>query len=76
MNRRQCISCGAIPGEAVFPPKVRGKPSKCTDCVAEASREAPGRRRPIIRRAAYRAALRVRQASLQLDLIDSLVPSP
>jgi hypothetical protein len=53
----------------------RGTPSLCSDCAAEAPPDARPKRRPITR-ARYRAALRLRQAAPQGDLVDLIVPAP
>jgi hypothetical protein len=72
---RECASWGA---QTTRPssPKKRGRPQLCMGCAEETSRFPQGvPTKPIIRRAAYRAALRVRRVSLQLDLVDLLVPA-
>jgi hypothetical protein len=72
MSRRECYSCGALAGEAVFPARTRGRKDLCTDCVAELVK--PPRdglpARPAIRRASAMAAARRRQQSKQLDMFD------
>lgn len=74
----ECSSCGARAGEAAFPTgRKRGAPALCTDCMAEAARQAtPEVHRQPITRARYRAALRVRAASPQGDLVDMIVRAP
>lgn len=69
---RECTSCGSRSAETPFP--ERGK--LCCDCLAE-SLVAP-RPEPtmLLTRAAYRARLRVRQRSPQLDLVDMVVRTP
>lgn len=69
---RECLSCAARPGEAEFPPRGR----LCCDCAGITvgnTREAAGKPRS---RRSYRAALRYRQQSPQLDLIDLITPVP
>lgn len=69
---RICHSCAATPREATFPP--RGP--FCVECLREASRPPPASRKAIQTRRAYRAALRHRSNSAQLDLVDMIVRSP
>jgi hypothetical protein len=75
-----CHDCGCGKGEGEFLPKRRGQPRLCADGIAEHERAVlRGPLKPSDRirtRASYRAALRHRQRSPQLDLVDALVPSP
>lgn len=74
--RRDCLSCGSLRSETPFPPDG----SQCTDCLEDARKASAawpnGRRTKITTRASYRAALRIRQASSQLDWVDGVVPAP
>lgn len=72
----ECASCAARAGEAVFPCKKRGELRLCADCLAEAATPKDKAATPIMRRAAYRSALRIRQMSPQLDLVDMVVATP
>jgi hypothetical protein len=72
---RECPSCAARAGQAEFPAMKRGAPSLCSDCAAEAPPDARPKRRPITR-ARYRAALRLRHAAPQGDLVDLIVAAP
>lgn len=82
---RSCFVCAARPedGAVLSPRKQTATPLVCTDCADEERRERAEplalRRRltPAARtRASYRAALRVRQKSPQLDLVDLVVAAP
>lgn len=71
---RECLSCAARPDEAQFPERSR----VCVDCVMEAARAfgaMPAQTKARSRRS-YRAALRHRQQSAQLDLVDMITPVP
>ena len=73
---RVCFSCGSTSAESKF----RGdrKPSRqrdyCTDCENETQPQP--RRHTVITMASYRARLRRRQQSPQLDLVDAIVRAP
>lgn len=76
-SRAECRSCGSRASETAFPTiHRRGDPWLCCDCAAEAARLVEPSRRRVITRASYRAALRVRRASLQGDLVDLVVVPP
>lgn len=82
-DRRECWSCAALPEDGACLParKTRGRPLLCGDCGSEAARapRVPIERvhqAPAMRRAQYRAALRFRSASAQMDLVDLLVKAP
>lgn len=67
---KQCASCAARPEEAEFPPAGR----LCCACLDER----PGTKvasKPTSRRS-YRAKLRARHQSPQMDLIDLITPVP
>lgn len=67
---RECVSCGSRDTETGFPPRGR----LCDDCLTERPHaESTGKPRT---RASYRAALRHRQQSPQMDLIDLITPVP
>lgn len=71
-----CSSCAATPSDgAIFPPKERGKPVICGDCAMVAQRLTDMTGLPRTR-ASYRAALRHRRASAQMDLVDMIVRTP
>lgn len=69
---RVCLSCAATPTEAPFP--VRGR--TCLECAAAAARAPLDKPARIMTRASYRARLRVRQRSDQMDMIDMIQVSP
>lgn len=72
-KRRECLSCGSRENETAFP----AIGTLCTDCVNEsvtAPRDCP--RTPARSRRSYRAALRYRLKSDQLDLVDLVTPIP
>lgn len=74
MTAGECTSCGSHKGETPFPAtKRRGAPLLCCDCLAETlepPRSSLIQRRKIITRRKWRARLRARSASPQLDLVD------
>jgi hypothetical protein len=73
MSRRACTSCGSLASET---PIARGS-DRCTDCVTEVLPSSAGHaRHPVTTRRSYRAALRHRANSAQLDLVDSIVRTP
>lgn len=81
MSARRCFDCGANAQEATFPGlrKPRGDYDRCCDCLSHPPAESvkPIRpAKPIVTRAAYRAAHRYRTKQPQLDLVDLLVPPP
>lgn len=76
-----CTSCAATEADgATFPQHVRGRPRFCGACQDQQRRDAEAQlwvdRHHAISRASYRARLRNRRASAQMDLIDGLVPTP
>lgn len=86
---RECRSCGSRSIETRFPERnIKGLPVLCLDCALEFASHAraeaalqelkagTGPQRSITTRASYRARLRVRQASPQMDLVDAVVRSP
>nr|WP_294546623.1 hypothetical protein [uncultured Rhodopila sp.] len=73
MSRRACPSCGSLASETTF---AEGA-DRCMDCLAEVrSSAARHARKPVITRRSYRAALRHRAKSAQLDLVDMIVRCP
>jgi hypothetical protein len=84
---RACFACAATEADGAQLPerKPTRRPMLCTDCDTQPDTERAERirqrrteiaRNPPISRASYRAALRHRNASPQLDLVDRLVRSP
>lgn len=76
-----CASCAATAANgATFPTKIRGKPRVCESCLDAQRRAAESQfwvdRHHAISRASYRAKLRNRQKSDQMDMIDLIVPTP
>jgi hypothetical protein len=73
---RICFSCGSTSAESAF--RGERKPTRqrdyCTDCENEPQPQP--RAHIVITRASYRARLRRRQQSDQLDLVDAITPCP
>lgn len=71
---RECDSCAARANETAFPGE-RGR--MCCDCLAYLDKN-PSRNpgKPPRSRRSYRQALRHRQQSPQLDLVDLITPVP
>jgi hypothetical protein len=71
-----CDSCaGTEKDGAVLGRKATRRSLLCSDCEAEATRVPHPIAKPVTR-ARYRAALRHREKSGQLDLVDMVVPPP
>jgi len=79
---RRCVSCASSPSEADFPAPKRGQRRLCNGCLDEQRRSATTEyisavtTRKLITRASYRARLRARSNSPQLDLIDAITRCP
>lgn len=69
---RVCRSCGSRASETPFPKKGLN----CCDCQAEAELAPRPETTRLTTRASYRAALRHRQKSPQLDLVDLVIRCP
>jgi hypothetical protein len=73
-RRLECTDCAAMP-EHVRAARIRARLDELRR-LRERSAKTPRNVARSISRRSYRARLRVRQASAQLDLVDLIVPSP
>jgi hypothetical protein len=70
---RECLSCAGRPDDGA---EIPDRSRLCCDCIAEAARSALPNPTPARSRRSYRAALRHRTKSPQMDLIDLITPVP
>jgi hypothetical protein len=76
-NLKACDSCAATERDgAALGRKPHGRSLLCVDCEVEATRVPSPIAKLAITRRSYRAALRHRRASAQMDLVDMIVKAP